>query len=308
MPVSGTTYSANPNSIPVPSYPNPLNNPAAYGTIPNIPMPTATPPTVTGVTAGQRVNAQLPGYNQSLSNVGANIGAETSGQVPQDVINQLQQQAAERGIATGTAGSPAANASYLQALGLTSLGLNKQGQSDLQSILGSLPGASLVSNPAFYPTVGQTQEAQQLRATYGAAPQPQAAAQAGIAATQAGRAAGGAAVPGVPAPSGATSFNVPSFPGYSPTVSGSGANPGWNQGIPSNSTQDMIDQILGTMPGRSTATGTAYDPNDPNSPAYDPYTPTNEEIAGGSLIPTPRYNEQDIIGMQSQPGAFDVGG
>lgn len=71
----------------------------------------------------------------------ANIGSELAGQVPSDVINLLQQQAAERGIATGSPGSDNSNAAYLRALGLTSLGQEQTGQADLTRALARNPGA-----------------------------------------------------------------------------------------------------------------------------------------------------------------------
>jgi hypothetical protein len=288
MPAAGTTYTAIPGTVPVPSYTDPTQNPAAYGSIPNIPMPTATPPTVTGVRAGQTVNAQLPGYTTSLGNVGGNIQAETAGQLPPDVVRQIEQTAAERGIATGSPGSPNANASLLAALGLNSLQLTGMGQNNLQSILGSLPGASLVANPSFYPSVGQTQEAQQLRATYAAAPKPQAAANAARAAALQGLAAGRSSVP---------TTSVPSAPGYTwgapPTgfttpaplvsVSGSGVNPG---GLPLNTTgmnENEIDQIIGAIPGAGNITGAA-------SPGYS-YFGQNTPEAGMAETPLPTEEE-----------------
>lgn len=77
----------------------------------------------------------------------ANIGNELHGVVAPDVLRLLQQQAAERGVATGTAGSPNSNAAYLQALGLTSMGLQEQGQHDLSGALARNPAA-----PIFDPT------------------------------------------------------------------------------------------------------------------------------------------------------------
>jgi hypothetical protein len=97
------------------------------------------------IKAGQTAASQLPGYMTSMGNIGTNIASETAGQVPQDVINQLKQQGAESNVTTG-AGS---NAAYLKSLGLTSLGLQEQGQKDLESILPSTPGYTLSQNPEF---------------------------------------------------------------------------------------------------------------------------------------------------------------
>lgn len=95
--------------------------------------------------AGSAAAAQLPGYMTSMGNIGTNIASETAGQVPDDVINQLKEQGAESAVSSGAA----SNASYLKALGLTSLGLKEQGQKDLESILPSVPGFNVSQNPEF---------------------------------------------------------------------------------------------------------------------------------------------------------------
>lgn len=87
----------------------------------------------------------LPGYMTSMGNIGTNIASETAGQVPADVINQLKQQGAESNVSSGAA----SNASYLKALGLTSLGLQEQGEKDLTNILPSVPGFNISQNPEF---------------------------------------------------------------------------------------------------------------------------------------------------------------
>lgn len=84
------------------------------------------------------------GLEQQSSN---NISSELSGQLPNDVIRQLTQSAAERGIATGAPGSDNANSSLLQALGLNSLQLQQQGQQNLSAADARNPGA-----PIFDPT------------------------------------------------------------------------------------------------------------------------------------------------------------
>jgi hypothetical protein len=55
-------------------------------------------------------------------------GQQLQGQVGSDVVAQLLQQAAERGIMTGQGGGPNTNAAYLAALGLTSTGQQQAGQ------------------------------------------------------------------------------------------------------------------------------------------------------------------------------------
>lgn len=56
------------------------------------------------------------------------VESQLRGQLPPDVINQIAQRAAERGVATGSPGGPGANAAYLAAIGRSSLDLVGQGQ------------------------------------------------------------------------------------------------------------------------------------------------------------------------------------
>lgn len=115
----------------------------------------------------------LPGYNSMLDTASVNTQQDLSGQVPQDVQNQLQEQAAERGVATGEApGSPNTTAAYLQALGLTSLGQEQTGMSNLSQLMAQTPqGASY--NPAnSFVTPAQQQDANQAAQTAQAAPDP----------------------------------------------------------------------------------------------------------------------------------------
>lgn len=91
--------------------------------------------------------ANLPNYASNVAQRGANTSSLLQGQVPPDVIRQMQQQAAERGIATGSPGSDNSNASYLQSLGLTSLGLQDQGSKELSQSIADTPVPQLF-NPA----------------------------------------------------------------------------------------------------------------------------------------------------------------
>jgi hypothetical protein len=84
---------------------------------------------------------RIPHGGQLEAQSSANIGNELSGVVNPDVLRLLQQQAAERGVSTGTGGSPNSNAAYLQALGLTSMGIQHQGQADLTAAEGRNPAA-----------------------------------------------------------------------------------------------------------------------------------------------------------------------
>ncbi len=95
----------------------------------------------------QSLQARIPGAAGLETQSSANIGAELGGRVPQDVMQLLGQQAAERGVATGAPGSANANAAYLRALGLTSLGQEQVGQQNLTAAYARNPAA-----PIFDPT------------------------------------------------------------------------------------------------------------------------------------------------------------
>ena len=170
-----------------------INNPAAYGSkpAPVTPQVMAGTDVPAAIGAGTQVYSQLPGYSQDIANIGTNITAETAGQLPQDVITEIQQQAAQSGATTG-----GSNAAYLKALGLTSLGLESTGLSNLETTLQGLPGAAEANNPNIYPTTGQALDAAQQNSVWAAAPDPLAAAQAGLAATGAGYGAGAGSVGG----------------------------------------------------------------------------------------------------------------
>lgn len=117
----------------------------------------------------------LPGYESALNTASGNTQAELEGQIPQDVINQITQAGAERGIATGQgSGSPNDNASYLQALGLTSQNEMGIGQSNLSQLIGETPTGQPFNPSSMYVTPAQQQSAQQYANTIAAAPDPEA--------------------------------------------------------------------------------------------------------------------------------------
>ena len=61
-------------------------------------------------------------------NYNALVESQLRGELPQDVINQIAQRAAERGVATGMPTAPVGNAAYLSAIGRNSLQLQQAGQ------------------------------------------------------------------------------------------------------------------------------------------------------------------------------------
>jgi len=95
--------------------------------------------------ARAQYEANLPDYANLVAKRSANTGSLLAGQVPGDVTRQIQQAGAERGAATGSY----SNASWLQALGLTSLGLQQQGSQNLSAGIADTP-VSPLSNPWTY--------------------------------------------------------------------------------------------------------------------------------------------------------------
>jgi hypothetical protein len=92
---------------------------------------------------GQQVRApylaNLPNYASMVGQRSQNTTNMLRGEVPPDVLRQIQQRGAERGVATGMTGGSNTNASWLQALGLTSLGLQQQGSKELSQSIADTP-------------------------------------------------------------------------------------------------------------------------------------------------------------------------
>ncbi len=181
----------------------PANKPTGYtpeyGGIPNLPAyATDTTTQTTGGTSemvGTDIAAELrknlPMYNDLLMKDVGNIYANLGGQVAPDVISLLQQQAAERGIATGMPGAGSINAGYLRALGLTSLQLQQLGNQQLTAAMARTPIQQRQTTTQTGTTTGTTQrDLGPERAVYAAAPNPKAAAEQAMANAIAGMKAG----------------------------------------------------------------------------------------------------------------------
>lgn len=208
---------------------------AAYGGIPQVPNPVTTAAgSVTGNMGNlgsiynltgnvnpfntqqqlTQLESMIPDYGAQTTKSSQNILQELSGQVPSDVINQIIQSSAERGVITG--GGPNANAAYLRALGLTSLGMQQQGQKDLSASVARTPLPALARPESFFVNPATMQEAQTASNLYGSAPVPSAAAAEAIRQGNAGVAAGRGSVPqapGIPMPTfGQGSIGGSSYP------------------------------------------------------------------------------------------------
>lgn len=94
--------------------------------------------------AQQAANAgRIPGGTGLESKSSANIGSALSGALPADVIYQIGQRAAERGVGTGSPHGANTNADYLRAIGLNSLQLQNTGQDWLTAALARNPAAPI---------------------------------------------------------------------------------------------------------------------------------------------------------------------
>lgn len=94
--------------------------------------------------AQQAANAgRIPGGAALEAASSKNIGNALSGALSQDVVNQIGQRAAERGVGSGSPWGANTNADYLKAIGLNSLQLQGTGQDWLTAALGRNPAAPI---------------------------------------------------------------------------------------------------------------------------------------------------------------------
>jgi hypothetical protein len=129
-----------------------------------------------GAAAAQQPYLQnLPGYANMMNQSSRNIQSDLAGQVSPDVINLLGQQAAERGVGFG-AGAPNSNAALLRSLGLTSMGLQAQGQNELSQAIARTPTGPGFNPNSFLVSPSDLQSARTAANLYRSAPDPALAA------------------------------------------------------------------------------------------------------------------------------------
>lgn len=162
----------------------------SFGGIPRVSLPQENLAAIYGLSGINGMN-QTAAVN-NLKTLIPGLAPRSQGQLPPDVINLIQQQAAERGIGSGTGFR---GGDYLKALGLTSLGVSTDAAKELEQ--------GFFHAPQIDPTAisGQIQDARTQQAIYGSAPIPAAAHAASLADAQAGigagmRTGGGATYPG----------------------------------------------------------------------------------------------------------------
>lgn len=242
-----------------------------------MPTDTAAGATSGAIGLGNLAYQQLPGYNASLGNIGQNIQSETAGELPPEVIAQMQQQAAERGISTGSPGSPNSNAAYLRAIGDTSLNLTQQGQANFQSILPSLPGGQISQNPNFYVNPGlQYQAGETNAANQAGAANTNAQMANSLKAVQAGYGAGlGAGNYGMPQLGfGAATPNIDSGaggPANPPAVGAIGGGTSIGGQMYYGDTANIASQIQQKYAGTVTGNLQGNTPDEPSTDSYADY-------------------------------------
>lgn len=284
-----------------------LMNPDAYGSA----NPTSTS---TGTSTGQsnmigtdvqaNLISNLPNYLALSKSDSANIGNNLSGIISPDVLAQLSQGAAERGIATGSPNSDNANSAFLRALGLNSMQLQQLGHTQLTEAMNRTP----VRQTSVQNTSGQQQQQQQ---TTGG-PNPGAAAAANLAAAQAGLARGGGSVSvggGPPGglPMSGPGYSLPGIPAPQTLRSLGGGN---DYSTPSNfNWMDWASQLPGanTDYAQNQAAQNPYDYNDFNTGGNDWYdTPQLDDSYYSGGYGDPFQDILDSLGVGSGPSSSDI--
>lgn len=166
---------------------------AEYGQKPQVPDPAATQAGAIGGNIGnlaglyglggdlnkwsnqqalQAYEANLPGYTANRALESGNVASHLAGNLSAGTKANLINMAAERGIATGTYGSPNSDAALLRALGLTTEALQSQGQQEFARQIANTPiGQQFNYNP-FLVTPAQLQEWQNYANLISSAPDP----------------------------------------------------------------------------------------------------------------------------------------
>jgi len=82
------------------------------------------------------LNSIIPGWSGMSATAGKNMASELSGQIPTDVLQQIQSSSAAQSLTGGFGGSGMAGNLTAKDLGLTSLNLTQTGQSELENWTG----------------------------------------------------------------------------------------------------------------------------------------------------------------------------
>lgn len=238
-------------------------DPRAYGGIPVLPPSTTdTTSRTSGWTTG------LFGYDDLNRKASGVVGDQLGGSVGQDVLNLLQQQAAERGVGFGS-NSPISSASYLKATGQTAQGLQQLGVQNLLGLLNASPRTTTE-------TGSTTHDLSALQAILNASPDPYARAMAEWAAQNLGLGVG------MHTTSFAPRQGAPTFPIMPSPSRGGGSLPG--NPYTSGRGTDMITRAGGGNPGAGASI-----------PGYDEY---GNEVSWNPDVYWNGYNMQNPYGGQ----------
>jgi len=93
----------------------------------------------------ESLGIQVPGYQEAQAQRTQNALALLRGELPPDVLAQVQRQSAARSLAGGYAGSQAARNLTARDIGRTSLALQQAGGQQFASILGTTPLAQMAN-------------------------------------------------------------------------------------------------------------------------------------------------------------------
>lgn len=217
----------------------------AYGGIPTLPAYSTDTTTTAGTDAQGQMIQNLPGYQGAVGQTMSNIQSNLQGNVAPDVAANLATQAAQYGVGSGMAMSPASTTGFLSRYGLTSNALTTQGQQQLD--------AQMAATPMQQTSTTQNQVSNAAaQAVYNSAPNPQMAAAASMSAAQAGLKAGGTSVgmpaspsaPGAPAATAAPTEGMGygtagSTPGQMTDLLGDSSS--WQNWLPQDAQTDPLD-------------------------------------------------------------------
>ncbi len=278
----------------------------AYGGAPDIPNPIASAWQALGgnmdllpslFSLGNAYN--LFNYDQRLGQVQgtpgfSGVASNLAGQLPQDVVNQLAQRSAERGISTGGApDSPNLNAAYLRSLGLNSLDLQNRGQQQLGSLLGQFQQAAPYNLMSGLVSSEDQQAANAAAGVSAAAPNPRSAADEEqrklLEAIEAGKRAAGAGGPagssGIDVQKIIDAFNAAQKRNEPGVAVGRGPSQTINTGSPEQNISQTPNWQRYVDPGAAGTTPLPGRPNDVVQQAFAPSTYQNFPTQGMGLNP-----------------------
>lgn len=290
----GPVSNYNPAYGGIPSVPNPGgtqldtlgNNLGALGTLGTLATGVGA---ASGAGAGANLGANLPGATSSLATGLGNVNQLLAGNIPDDVKKLLYQSAAERGVSMGSPGAPNTDASLLRSLGLTSLGLQGQGISQLGQLIGMTPQGPQFNPSSMLLDPNQQQMWQYLANMLKAAPIPGVAGAANLAALRNAISTGRGATGGDGTLGGVLGAAVPGSGAL-----GFGFGTLGRTGTPSN---------VGTLSGptQSPLGGNVIDPSE------DPTQWMNPQEAGtwNAMSPDQQYEEM-LMGYPSFTGDQSV--